>query len=315
MIEQKYIDKNCKELNIFGNKISEFDNIYVPNHSNFHPFPDNVKRNSNGSILLDDIPFIVPNEYNIKNLDDTCFSLWIMLSNGSKIFLKDRYYEYYIKELFVMYLFKLVKIKTASYDIVSFNDKSLLASNCFLNESERLIKLFEDEDFNVLSKFDEVDPCIDNYVKQLMKKNNHITFLKFMLLDYLYGNIDRLPNNFCYVENLATKTTKLAPAFDNAETCLIRKSEFYPRIISESNENSIDFAFNYILDFECIVYWLKYTVNNINISQIPQILEKEKKISMDNKIYTDFEKFIKESENYLNDELKNKGYSFKIKLT
>lgn len=313
MIKQRYIDEKRKTLDISNNKKDEFVNTYTPNTSNYHPFPKNVKRNSNGIILLDEIPFVVSKEEDVKNLDDTCMSLWITLNNGSKIFLKDRNYDIYLKELFTMYLFKLVKINTANYDIVSYNDKLFLASNCFLNPNEELIRLYEDDNFEVLPEFEEINPYIDYYVNQLKKNNSHIKFLKTVLMDYLYGNDDRLPNNFLYIKS--NKKIKLAPLLDNGETFFSRESVLYPMIEKKSDKNDIESAFDYILNFEFIIYWLKYVVKNVNISQIPDLLKKEKGITMDNKLYSDFEDFIKESENYLNDELKSKGYSFKIKLT
>ena len=73
-------NKKLENFNITHNKLDEFYDTYKQNHTNKQSIPE-VKRDKEGRIILEEIPFIV------SNLEDENIN-WLLLNNGTKLLLK-----------------------------------------------------------------------------------------------------------------------------------------------------------------------------------------------------------------------------------
>lgn len=291
------------------NKPDEFLNTYKFNSEIKKHLPNNVIRNQKGRIILDEIPFIVSNKKEF--LSD---NKWIVLNNGTKLYLKDkRTKEENILELLIMYFLKDLNIKHANYDLATFKDKEYLVTPSFLKNNEKIVFLFE--------KLDRI-PKIDETYKILKKFNNDTFFLKTCFIDRIIGNADRFPFNYGlitgdYVNNKA-KQPKNCPLFDNVDkdSIFIRDDEWYRfPYLSDRKDSSCDKVISHLLDYEEIMNFASNTLKKANLYKAARTLLKEKGIYTDKQTYQKAQKFFIDSETIINDELKNKGKSFKIRLT
>lgn len=110
---------------------------------------------------------------------------------------------------------------------------------------------------------------------------------------------------------------RICPLFDNVEDTLIfireEKFGFFPylddEIISSCSE-----IINRLLGYEELMHWACGPLKKANLFKCANRHFLEKGVSIDNKTYKEAESFFKDSEVIINEELKNKGKSFKISL-
>lgn len=304
ILKQNHLyDENNNIFNI--NKEEEFFRTYKMNGSCKAKVPDNITRDSNGKIVLDEIPFIVSNkEEKGRNLGK-----WIILNNGTKLFLKPNSSSYFSEgELVIMYFLKSLNINTANYDIVKFHDKEYLASIGFLRNGEKLINPFKKT------------PSINEGYELLKKDNISTHFLKTCFVDRIYGNIDRFPYNFGIITGgkLDGKgiQKRICPLYDNFDKFSIFMREetldYFPGLQKEYS--SCEEVINTLLGYEEIMHWAHGPLRNSNLYNSAERLRKEKNIYVDSELYNDMEMFFKDSENIINGALKKRGKQFKLKL-
>lgn len=308
LIQNKLYEENKKIINNH-NKLDEFLNTYKFNLESKHKIPKDTTRDNEGRIILDEIPFIVSNKEEF--LSD---NKWIILNNGTKLYLKDkRTKEENILELLIMYFLKNLNISHANYDLATFKDKEYLVTPSFLKNNERIIFLFE--------KLDKI-PKIDEAYQMLKKFNNDTFFLKTCFIDRIIGNADRFPFNYGLITgdsvNNKAKQPKNCPLFDNVDknNIFIRDDEYYRfPYLTNKKDSSCNKVISHLLDYDEIMNFASNTLKKANLYKAAKELLKEKGIYTDKNTYQKAQKFFIDSETIINDELKNKGKSFKIRLT
>ena len=73
-------NNNRESFDVSFNRLDEFYDTYKQNHTNKQSIPE-VKRDKNGRIILEEIPFVVSN-LEKENIN------WLLLNNGTKLLLK-----------------------------------------------------------------------------------------------------------------------------------------------------------------------------------------------------------------------------------
>lgn len=308
-LKENHLFKDVKNINIKGcNKLNEFFDTYKFNPTNKQRLPKNIKRDKKGRIILDEIPFISTNISPNNSSDNE----WIILNNGTRLLLKkDRTHVSNLQELLIMYLIKSTNTSCANYDLATLNGEEMLVVPSFLRINDKLLTPFKDSIYA---------PEINEAYVHSKDFNSEAQILKTIFLDRIYGNVDRFPYNFCAIEGkINNKPTqmKVCPLFDNAEVNgLFFREERYGNFpyVGEDKDSSFDKVMNTLLEYEEVMNWVKHSFKNSSLCDISEKLYKEKGIQVDKRTYKKFETFFSDSEALINDEIKNKGEAFKIKL-
>lgn len=295
-------NNNRKSFDVSFNRLDEFYDTYKQNHTNKQPIPE-VKRDKNGRIILEEIPFIVSNL-------EAPHNNWLLLNNGTKLLVKkNRNMNENDFEILMTYFLKQLDIKHARYDVATFNDKEYLVSPSLLKNKEKI---------NVT--FDRC-PNIEKGYSKMKKYGGESFFLKTCFVDRIYGNIDRFPCNFGIITgtkiNDKNAQTRLCPLYDNVDknSVFVReeKYNFFPHI-SDEITNCKD-MFSYLLEYEEIMDFASKQLRSSNIYKALCEMQNDKKITMDNDYYKKIQNFFKDSEYLINDALKDKGKAFSTRLT
>ena len=295
-------NNNKESFDVKFNKLDEFYDTYKQNHTNKQSIPE-VKRDKEGSIVLEEIPFVV------SNLEDENIN-WLLLNNGTKLLLKkNRLKEENDFEVLMTYFLKQLDMRHARYDVATFKDEEYLVSPSFLKNKEKIILPF-DKCPNIIEGYDK----IKNY-------GGESFFLKTCFVDRIYGNIDRFPKNFGIITgakiNGRNAQERLCPLYDNAakNSVLVREEKygFFPYIDNEIT--SCQDIFSYLLEYEEIMNFTGKQLRKSNIYKALCEMQKDKKITMNNDYYNKIQNFFKDSEYLINNALKDKGKAFSIKLT
>lgn len=300
--EKKKVDIKC------CNKVDEFFETYKYNGSSKQHFPKNIARDDTGKILLNEIPFIVSNQ-SVLDKEDL---KWIILNNGTRLLIKQRDYSQYEiyneLEIIIMYFLKSINISCANYDIGLLDGKEVLITPSFLTPNEKIVTF--DNPYN-----------IKEFYEFLKQYNMQIHYLKTIFSGKMYGDVDRFPRNFGRIDGINKKgkiVHRNCPLFDNAEKNAILKREepYLNNVYIDSEENfKADVIFNYLLTYEEIMNWVKTTICKVNLDQIIEKIKVDKNIIISNEAYSKINSFFKDRESIINDELKIKGQSYRIKLT
>ncbi len=241
-------DYNLVEVN---NK-EEFLKNYKFNRTDIHKIPKGIVRNNNGFLILDNVPFVS----NFYLGDGHNQSYWLLLSNGSKIFLKSVEYDEICMELLFQELANSLDIPSAKYDVATLNDKIYLASNCFISTEDLIFDYYD------------VERKKEVLIEDLMLKACEIKqeqFVKEMLtIDLLTNHKDRFPYNFRTI--LRNKQNIICPLYDNGLCGLdekVRKGYILPTY--QGSNNFIDII-SFLLTDEhyrnwCLNYVIKEDVS------------------------------------------------------
>lgn len=295
-------NNNRESFDVSFNRLDEFYDTYKQNHTNKQFIPE-VKRDKNGRIILEEIPFVVSN-LEKENIN------WLLLNNGTKLLLKkNRDTNENDFEVLISYFLKQLDIKHAKYDVATFNGKEYLVTPSFLRNKEK-----------VNLPFDECPNIIEGYNK-MKKYGGETFFLKTCFVDRIYGNIDRFPNNFGITAdgmvNGRKAQARLCPLYDNVSknSILVREEKygFFPFLSNQIT--SCQDIFSYLLEYEEIMNFTNKQLRKSNIYKALCEIEKEKNIIMNNDCYNEIQNFFKDSEYLINSVLKDKGKAFSIKLT
>lgn len=293
----EYINKVLKENKMLeneflqSNKMQEFKKTYKLNVSNKNHFPKNIKRNKEGYIILDDIPFIMTKA---KNKDGHNNTYWLILENGSRILLKEVCHTEIISELLFKELAKKLEIQSANYDIGLLDNKIYLVSPSFLRIGEKLV------DYYNLS-FDNYEVNVRELTDKAKKLKQDLFVRKMLTIDMLTENEDRFPNNFRTIQS--KKNIRICPLFDNG----LARGTFKFNIIIPSingNTDSVD-VFSYLMQNEEYKLWVLNKVLNKNLYDLNEVIRLEKGIYIDEEITKSFEESIDNGKVILLDALKN----------
>lgn len=282
MLENEYLQSN---------EIQKFKEAYKLNVSNKNRFPKNIKRNKDGYIILDDIPFIMTKAQNKEGHNNI---YWLILENGSRILLKEVSYTEIMSELLFKELAKKLDIQSANYDIGVLNNKVYLISPSFLRIGEKLVDYY-----NLSFNNYEVD------VKELTTKAKEIKqdlFVRKMLtIDMLTENEDRFPNNFRTIQS--RKNIRICPLFDNG---LARGTFKFNTIIpSIDGDTDLTYVFSYLMQNEEYKLWVINKILNKNLYDLNEKIRLERGIYVDEDITLSFEESIDNGKVILLDALKN----------
>ena len=261
--------------NIISYKKDAFLANYKLNRSPKNIFPKHIKRYDSGYLVLDNEPFILTNKREPGNSN----TIWILLSNGARVLLKEIPRIERENELLFKELCKELDVPCANSDIVTLDGKIYFASLSFLGINEHL------EDYYKLDRkaiVDTVDLITD------AKEINQDAFIrKALTCDILSENIDRLPNNLRVIRN--KKQRRICPLFDNG---LLRegKAKITTPWINGSYDN--DDIIEFLMQDE---HYRTWAFNKIISKQMPNYKKKileEKKIYIDDKNYKYFEESL-----------------------
>ncbi|MEG2351297.1 MAG: hypothetical protein RSA10_01070 [Bacilli bacterium] len=287
---------------------NDFFNSYHFNASSKHYFDKNIERDRDGFIKLDETPFIISNK---KNSGGHSNGFWILLNNGSKVFLKEDNLDNAFLELMFMYLAKNLNISCANYDIVTFKNKLYIASLSFLNQKESLNDYYNLESIfrsQHLNPYPEIVQKIE--IKDMIKKANvinHASFLrKTIFIDTLTNNRDRFPHNFKVITN--DKKTRICPLFDNGGCCDFVEKNFF-QMVSSNGLLDIESVFMELLNDGDFNNWIYKVLNKLNVDDLLEKIYNEKKIIINHNTYNYFKKTISNNKDILNDTIKI--YTFK----
>ncbi len=263
----------------------------------------NTERDENGFITLENLPFIYSNKIACNFINN-----WILLNNGAKVLIKHEYGddadEIIEQELLIMYFLKSLNVSCANYEPVLLNGQKCLATPSFLKPGEEIIMPFTNAN-NIELTYEEAK-----------KYRNDIHYLKTIFADRIYGNIDRIPNNYGIIKESfmsKRKHPRNCPLFDNGELIFSPRQDIYfPHLNNGSRD--INETISYLLANEEIMHWVINPMKKTNLQTIAERLKREKSFIVSDITYKNFENYFKDSEAVINEELKAKGKSPCIKL-
>ncbi len=290
---RKVLDENKMLENNFlqSNKMQEFKKTYKLNVSNKNCFPKNIKRNKDGYIILDDIPFIMTNTENKDGHNNT---YWLILENGSRILLKEVLYTEIMSELLFKELAKKLDVQSANYDVGILNNKIYLISPSFLRIGEKLV------DYYNLS-FNNYEVDVKELTDKAKKIKQDLFIRKMLTIDMLSENEDRFPNNFRTIQS--KKNIRICPLYDNG----LAKGTFkFNTIIPSVNGNTdpVD-VFSYLMKNEEYKLWVLNKILNKNLYSLNEVIKLEKGIYIDEEITKSFEESIDNGKVILLEAFKN----------
>lgn len=274
--------------NIISYKKDAFLSNYKLNRSSKNVFPKHLERNNNGYLVLDNEPFILTNKRETGNSN----TIWILLSNGARVLLKEIPRIERENELLFKELCKELDVPCANSDIVTLDGKIYFASLSFLAPKEFLEDYYELRKKAIINVVDLIDNA---------KEINQDYFLrKVLTCDILSENIDRFPNNLKVIRN--KKQRRISPLFDNG---LLRdgKAKVTTPYINGSFDN--DDILEFLMQDE---YYRVWAFNKIISKQMPNFKKRifeEKKIYIDDKNYEYFKESLENGKTLVLDAYKN----------
>ena len=285
--ENRLFDDRPDEIHV--NKISDFFNNYKLNPTGYNPFPNNIGRNSDGYIILNDIPYI------ISDLDTNTRknSFWMILENGSRIFVKEAEDDEMENELLFKELCKILNIPCADYDIAILNDNKYLVSNSFLGINDIVYDYYGLDNHNGKYYVD-----VDKMIEKAKKIDQQDFFNRTITIDGLVRNVDRFPKNFKTI--LSNGENKICPLHDNG---LRDKKRITMPFIGHSA--SFYNILEYLMQDDAYKKWVEQYVLNQRIPNIKKIIRNKKNIYIDNKTYDIFETNLNEGKQLVKEVYKN----------
>lgn len=270
----------------------------------FHPespkkqgkkFLADAQKDEEGFSILENYPFICLNE------DDDSKTVKLLFANGTRASLRtDVTKEEIEKELMVMYFLKSLNVIRVNYEPVSYNGNKFLATPSFLKNSESIINPFTDGN------------AIEQSYEEAKKYQNELQYLKTVFADRIYGNPSRFPENYGIILDEDIRRRKIpfrnCPLYNNAKTLFCQNdNDGFPHL--KSGNSNINEVINYLLNNEGIMHWVINPMTKSNLQAVAERLEVEKGITVSSDTYHEFERFFKDSEKIINEELQNKGKS------
>lgn len=277
--------------NVLINKEKDFFNNYKINKTNLNPLPNNVKRNKNGFIILDDEPFIISDLKTDGHNNNT----WMLLDNGSRILLKKVEENEMYMELLFQELAKALNIPCAKYDVATLNNNNFLISQSFLSLDEYLLDYYNVEE----KTFIDVEELIDEGKK--IKQDDHVK--KTLFIDILTKHFDRFPHNFKVIINNDNK--KVSPLYDNGLCGIgyLYKTRFtFPEYKGSINPSNI---IKFLISDEEFRNWVSNYINKINPISFKDKIKQEKGIYIDNDMNELFIKNVQENQTLTKRIIKN----------
>lgn len=285
--ENKLFDNNPQKIQV--NKIADFFNNYKINPTSYNPSPKTIKRNSDGYIMLDVLPYIISD----LKTNTRKNSFWMLLDNGSRVFVKKAEDDEMENELLFQELCKILHIPCANYDIAVLNDNKYLISNSFLGINEIVFDYYDLEKSKLKSYVD-----VDEMLKKAKKINQEQFLRKTLTVDGVVKNVDRFPKNFRTI--LSRGENKICPLHDNG---LRDKARITMPFIG--NSASFNNILEYLMQDKEFKNWVKNFILRKKFPDFKDIIFNEKKIYIDSKTYDEFQTNLHEGKLLVKDAYKN----------
>ena len=259
---------------VYVNKEKEFLSNYTFNETSNNPW-DYENRNKDGLIILDDKPFII----NDAVTDGHNKAQFIVLTNGSRILLKEVEKDEMYMELLFKELADFLNIPCASYDIVTLNNHEYLASNSFLDIDDLLFDYYKLYEYKNQIKYSNIEINIKNLISKSNEINQTEFLLKAIFIDILTKNNDRFPNNFRAI--LRNNNMDICPLFDNGLCGLNRK--YHAAYLTYNNRQNTYDILNYIMSYKALKDWINKLLPFIDCDTLKDNIYRKKGIYIDDK--------------------------------
>lgn len=292
---RKVLDENKMLENNFlqSNKMQEFKKTYKLNVSNKNCFPKNIKRNKDGYIILDDIPFIMTKEENKDGHNNT---YWLILENGSRILLKEVLYTEIMSELLFKELAKKLDVQSANYDVGILNNKIYLISPSFLRIGEKLV------DYYNLS-FNNYEVDVKELTDKAKKIKQDLFIRKMLTIDMLSENEDRFPNNFRTIQS--KKNIRICPLYDNGILEINNMKLFFKHYPSINGSIKDDDILNYLMQDDEYKKWCFKKIISRQMPNFRNQIYNDKGVYIDDNVYDSFNKTVNDGKALILDNFKN----------
>ncbi len=287
--ENRLYDDDYSEVTC--NNINNFFKDYKLNTSSHNPIPNNLKRDKNGFLILDNEPFIISD----LKTDGHNYNKWILFNNGSRALLKKVFPKEIYMELLFQELASVLNIPSAKYDVALLNENIFLISQSFLSLNEYLFDYYGVEE----KTFIDVEKLTEESKK--INQDKHVR--KMLFIDLLTDHIDRFPHNFKVIMNKNGK--KIAPLYDNGLCSIGRlyKTKFtfpeYKGSILPSN------IISFLINDKDFKNWVLKHINNVNPTYFKEKIKEEKGIYIDDEMNNLFTKNVLEKRDLVKTIIKN----------
>lgn len=274
--ENRLYDDDFK--NVYTNKIQKFIDDYKINKGSKNKLPNGMKRNKDGFLILEDEPYIISD----LKTDGRNAAFWMLLSNGSRILLKDVDEVEIQNELLFKYLCKWLDIPCANNDAAIFEGSPYLLSPSLLGIDEYL--------FNYYNLDRTSDIKIDKLLSDASKIGQDFFLKKTLTVDMLSANQDRFPKNFRVIKS--PKQIRICPLFDNG---ILEINSGKMRVLKLPVINgslSHDDLINYLM--QDIVYkkWCLKKIISRDMPNLKEQIQNDKGIYIDDDVFDSFNKSI-----------------------
>ena len=285
--ENRLYDDNYDE--VYVNKIRDFFDSYQINKGSKNKIPKTLKRNSDGFLLLDNEPYIISD----LQTDGHSEAFWMLLSNGSRVLLKQADYEEIQNELLFKYLCKWLDIPCANNDVALFEGDVYLLSPSFLALDEFLLDYYE------VRKKTNID--VKNLIGKARKINQDTFVRKTLLVDILTDNQDRFPKNFKVIKG--KKNIRICPLYDNG---MLRECKKYSSVLLFAGESTDNYdIISYLLKNESFKNWCLKKLISKPYPDLRKTIYQDKGIYVDDEINKAFNKDVKDGISLVLDSIKN----------
>ena len=285
--ENKLYDDNYDE--VYVNKIRDFFDSYHINKSSKNKLPHTIKRDNNGFLVLDNEPYIISD----LKTDGHSEAFWMLLSNGSRVLLKQADYEEIQNELLFKYLCKWLDIPCANNDVALFEGDVYLLSPSFLALDEFLLDYYE------VRKKTNID--VKDLIDKASKINQGTFVRKALLMDILTDNQDRFPKNFKVIKG--KKNIRICPLYDNG---MLRECKKWSSVLLFAGESTDNFdIISYLIKDKFFKNWCLSKLISRKYPNLKEEIFKEKGIYVDDEISKAFNKDVKDGISLVLDGIKN----------
>ena len=285
--ENKLYDDNYDE--VYVNKIRDFFDSYHVNKSSKNKLPHTIKRDNNGFLVLDNEPYIISD----LKTDGHSEAFWMLLSNGSRVLLKQADYEEIQNELLFKYLCKWLDIPCANNDVTVFQGNVYLLSPSFLSLDEFLLDYYEVRGKQSIQ--------VKDLVEKADKINQDAFVRKALLVDILTDNQDRFPKNFKVIKG--KKNIRICPLYDNG---MLRECKKYSSVLLFAKESTDNYdIISYLLKNESFRNWCLKKLISKPYPDLRKTIYQDKGIYVDDEINKAFNKDVKDGISLVLDSIKN----------
>lgn len=277
--------------NVCINKTKDFFESYKINKGPKNNLPNSIKRNNDGFLLIDYEPYIISD----LKTDGHNEAFWMLLSNGSRILLKDVDNVEIQNELLFKCLCKWLDIPCANNDVAIFEGDTYLLSPSFLGINEYL--------FNYYDVYGKLEIDINELIKKASLINQDFHLKKMLTVDILTQNQDRFPRNFKVIKS--SKQMKICPLYDNGILEINNMKLFFKHYPSINGSIKDDDILNYLMQDDEYKKWCFKKIISRQMPNFRNQIYNDKGVYIDDNVYDSFNKTVNDGKALILDNFKN----------